>query len=1172
MISRDLKATILEDKCNRDCAIASVKLHGRPVILASVYLDIKKTVVPTWLEDIVQLAKDRKQPLLLGVDSNAHSCLYGPDSNARGEELEDFLLEHALDIENQGNAPTFEVQRGQNLIQTHIDVTLSRDLHFNLENWRVDRAYNASDHNTIRFEAPATKTQKQKIRPWSSADWKVFTEHLRQIDYALPQDISMKKLDRLVKQLYQHIDSALDKACPITTITQKVRSGFWATDKHDKAKAQVTNLYAKAKSSGKAEDWETYKVHDKKFKKMCKQDRNRAWRHYKETLQTEKEMASLARLAQREERREINVLIKQDGTASQPGKDTIDVLTSTHFPAATQPVHVTYNNRRNCSAEMLNDKYTDWINPGLIRKALDGFEKKKSPGPDGIKPLIFEHLPPEFIQALEFAFKAAIHLGYTPKLWKNTKVIFISKPGKDSYDKPKAFRPISLSNYFLKTLERLVGWNMDKALIRNPIHHKQHGFTCGKSTESAISNTTDYIEKFIMKKQHCVGIFLDISAAFDSIRPSHVRRALLDHGGDREMVQWYFNYITHRDIIIDMHGEQSRFSTGIGFPQGGVCSARFWLIAFDYAIKIINKYNIEGNGFADDCSALYGGPRLDHAISRLQKMLDELTAWGRSCGLTFNPEKSVAVVFTRRRKLPLKQLYIDGRPIEYKQEVRYLGITLDSKLHWKKHIDDKIAKAKRFIYQVANITRKNWGPKPKLMRWAFLGIVRPMLCYGSMIWGHRAPFHIARLRRINRMGMNTFASFPKSTPTAAMEIMLDVMPLHLFCQKEAMASKGRLKDITNLEWNGTTNKKTHATSHLRHWETLLQQGGIQLEDLDKCHSVHWNPAFKVNLDSFDGTARHRALSQYNVYTDGSKYNCRVGSGYAIYKGKTLIQTGSFRLPDHATVFQAEITAISKAASDILQRNTEEMKYIKFYVDSQAALKALANPIIKTKSVAEAVQSLETLASKVRRLSLQWIPAHRGLFGNTTADDLAKAGASNNSPASMLQVLKPAAAFKMEIKQFIYKLWKQEWTNDNQYAHAKAFYDGPDSLKARYVYKLARLELGRFARLITGHNNLNAFQTRIGLWGSKKCRLCQISDETFIHWATDCPCLRQLRINHFGDVIPGPDRRWSVRALLDFTYNPTLNLAFEGTWAHGDPLDTADMRTSSETEDSSPSES
>ena len=30
--------------------------------------------------------------------------------------------------------------------------------------------------------------------------------------------------------------------------------------------------------------------------------------------------------------------------------------------------------------------------------------------------------------------------------------------------------------------------------------------------------------------------------------------------------------------------------------------------------------------------------------------------------------------------------------------------------------------------------------------------------------------------------------------------------------------------------------------------------------------------------------------------------------------------------------------------------------------------------------------------------------------------------------------------------------------------------------------------------------------------------------------------------------------WSVQTLLDFSFVPVLNSAFEGTWAHGDPPD------------------
>ena len=140
---------------------------------------------------------------------------------------------------------------------------------------------------------------------------------------------------------------------------------------------------------------------------------------------------------------------------------------------------------------------------------------------------------------------ACIHLRYTPKKWKKTKVIFIPKPGKASNVNPKAFRPISLSNYFLKTLEKLVTWKMDEAIKDNPIHEKQHGFQSNRGTESALSNTVNYIEKFIFNNKPVMGIFLDISSAFDTICPNHISRQLLKHGGDTDLVKWYPVSYTH---------------------------------------------------------------------------------------------------------------------------------------------------------------------------------------------------------------------------------------------------------------------------------------------------------------------------------------------------------------------------------------------------------------------------------------------------------------------------------------------------------------------------------------------------------------------------------------------------------------------------------------------------
>ena len=81
---------------------------------------------------------------------------------------------------------------------------------------------------------------------------------------------------------------------------------------------------------------------------------------------------------------------------------------------------------------------------------------------------------------------------------------------------------------------------MDEALKEFPIHEKQHDFQSNKGTETVLSNMVNYIEKFVFKSEMVAGVFLDISSAFDSIEPSFVKSQLLKHGGDPDMVEWYF--------------------------------------------------------------------------------------------------------------------------------------------------------------------------------------------------------------------------------------------------------------------------------------------------------------------------------------------------------------------------------------------------------------------------------------------------------------------------------------------------------------------------------------------------------------------------------------------------------------------------------------------------------
>ena len=107
----------------------------------------------------------------------------------------------------------------------------------------------------------------------------------------------------------------------------------------------------------------------------------------------------------------------------------------------------------------------------------------------------------------------------------------------------------------------------------------------------------------------------------------------------------------------------------------------------------------------------------------------------------------------------------------------------------------------------------------------------------------------------------------------------------------------------------------------------------------------------------------------------------VGSGFAIYRGKTLITTGSRRLPFESTVFQAEILAIKIAMirlNEILQPTDQ---YIKLFCDSQAAIQAINHYEIRSLAVKDSVSALNLIGQKVNRLEINWIKAHVGHPGN-----------------------------------------------------------------------------------------------------------------------------------------------------------------------------------------------
>lgn len=105
-------------------------------------------------------------------------------------------------------------------------------------------------------------------------------------------------------------------------------------------------------------------------------------------------------------------------------------------------------------------------------------------------------------------------------------VIFLPKANRPS-DQAKSYRPVSLTSFLLKTMEKLLGvqlWDHIEDTI--PLNHAQYAYQKGKSTDLALHKLTKEIEKAILFKDFSLGAFLDIEGDFDNTGFEAIMRAL----------------------------------------------------------------------------------------------------------------------------------------------------------------------------------------------------------------------------------------------------------------------------------------------------------------------------------------------------------------------------------------------------------------------------------------------------------------------------------------------------------------------------------------------------------------------------------------------------------------------------------------------------------------------
>lgn len=443
------------------------------------------------MKKLVNSCKAEKIPLIIGCDSNAHHIVYGSTNvNDRGESLLEYLSSTELIIQNKGNTPTFVTKIREEVI----DITLSSpDLNDQISGWHVSPQWTASDHKWIKFDLVSDKVEPKLYRDPSKTDWDKFLERLSgNRQYRDFQLNTQEEIESALKELENNLVDAFQFACPLRKIYLK-NSPFWSK-RLEKLRKKVRRLFNKAKHKKSDPDWQNYKLARKEFKKTPRAAKRKSWLRFIDEV---KDLKATAKLNKALAKDPIfpEMLKREDGSYTKSSEEVVDLLMQTHFPGTKdaqtiepQPIRTPNATDWNIAATIVTNRRLEW--------AIDSFKPFKSPGSDGIYPIVMQKASSLIMKPMKRILQAVLAMGYIPESWKEVLVKFIPKPGRDTYDLANSYRPISLTSFVLKTLERMCDrYIRDVKLKLKPLHGNQHAYQAGKSVDSALHQVVFNVEK-----------------------------------------------------------------------------------------------------------------------------------------------------------------------------------------------------------------------------------------------------------------------------------------------------------------------------------------------------------------------------------------------------------------------------------------------------------------------------------------------------------------------------------------------------------------------------------------------------------------------------------------------------------------------------------------------------
>ena len=344
-------------------------------------------------------------------------------------------------------------------------------------------------------------------------------------------------------------------------------------------------------------------------------------------------------------------------------------------------------------------------------------------------------------------YNNCMQCGTFPTVFKTGKVIPIYK--KDNKECIENYRPVSILPIFGKIFEKIIYKRLYAFFVsKGVLNDAQFGFRKGHSTTHALHKSVDSITKSLADHKHVLGIFIDLSKAFDTLDHQILLKKLENYGIRGNAHSLLQSYLSNRNQYVSFKNTSSdTLSLKYGVPQGSILGPLLFLLYMNDLVNCFSDPNIKFVLYADDTNIFISGPSQESTYLKANEVLEHISKFMRCnllhinmskcCYIHFKPQYELDETCARVRPFAdqhdkSRAIFINGEIIPKVSSTKFLGIIIDEKLNWDPHIKYLAHKLRSITGAICRI--RHSIPADLYLK-LYNALFESHLTYGISVWG-----------------------------------------------------------------------------------------------------------------------------------------------------------------------------------------------------------------------------------------------------------------------------------------------------------------------------------------------------------------------------------------------------------------------------------------------------